>query len=169
MEADAAPYWLTLTGVNGTGKTMLMRQVFEQAKRINPGAHHNNPIWPPNWQEFRKGDNVYNDKRPYCIWMDEASLARRMRAGEYNLPRDLRTDYFVAMDELGVERDPTNFVSNALSMVCENRIGRWSMFATNLKLNEISERIDARVTSRLVRDNNRVITIEARDYAFRRK
>lgn len=170
MEAGEEPYWLTLCGVNGTGKSMMMRQVFEQAKRINPGNYANNPIWPPNWKESGKeGVNIYNDRRPYCIALDEASLARRMRGGEYDLPVDLRGDFFVTLDELGVERDPTNFIANSLSKLCENRIGKWTMFATNLSLKEITERIDARVASRLIRDGNRFININARDYAMRPK
>jgi hypothetical protein len=170
MERGADPYWLTLTGLNGCGKTMLMRQVFIEAKRINPGNPANNGFWPPDaLTSWSKGVNTYTASRPYCIWLDESQLARRMRSGEYDLPVQVRGDYFVALDEIGVARDPTNFVADAVASLCENRLGRWGMFATNLTLPEIAERIDARVTSRLIRDGNRVVTIEARDYALRRE
>jgi hypothetical protein len=169
MERGAEPYSLTLLGENGCGKTMLMRQVLEQAKRINPGNPLNNPIWPPDWEQFAPGKvNVYTGTRPYCIMLEEGTLARRMREGEYDLPSSLRGDFFVALDEIGVARDPTNFVADAVSSLCEHRMHRWGMFASNLRLREIAERIDARVTSRLIRDGNKVVTIKVHDYALRR-
>ena len=170
MESGAQPYWLTFTGVNGCGKTMLARQVFEQAKRINPGNPANNPIWPPDALErAAEGVNVYEPSRPYCIWIKEGDLASRMRGGEYGLPEDLRGDYLVALDELGISRDPTNFVSEAVGRLCDNRIGRWGIFCTNFTLNEIKERMDGRIASRLVRDDNLVVQITSGDYALRGK
>lgn len=166
MERGAIPYWLTLQGVNGCGKTMLMRQVFKEAKRINPGNPANNAIWPPDWEGLAQGVNVYTNARPYCLIFDESGLASRMRNGDFGLPASLRSDYFVALDEIGVARDPTNFVADAVAQLCENRIGRWSMFATNLTLAEIAERMDARISSRLIREGNRFMAIKARDYAY---
>ena len=78
MERDVTPYWLTLTGVNGCGKSYLMRQVFAEAKRINPGNPSNNPIWPPNWQDSTQ--RVYEGRRPYVLMLNEQDVAARMRA-----------------------------------------------------------------------------------------
>lgn len=160
------PYWITLTGVNGTGKTMLMKQVFDQADRLNPGNPKNNPIWPPDFAT--NGRRRYEGgERPYVMWLDERMLAQRMRSGqEWDLAARYRGDFFVAFDELGSVRDPTNFISDALATFCESRLRGWTMFTTNLSLKEIAERIDARVASRLIRDGNTVVQITARDYAL---
>lgn len=167
MERGASPYWLTLLGANGCGKTMMLRQVFQEAKRINPGNPAHNPIWPPNWATFEPKVNFYTDARPYCLWYDEGGMASRMRSGDYELPRNCRTDFFVGLDEVGITRDPTNFISEAVGTLCENRLNRWTVFASNLSLPQISERMDARITSRMVRDENRLVTIQAGDYALR--
>jgi DNA replication protein DnaC len=169
MERGEEPYWLTLSGVNGCGKTMLMRQVFEEAKRVNPGNPANNPIWPPDWKQFTKGTNTYTASRPYCLSLTEGDVARKMRGGQHDFIESIRGDYFIALDELGVARDPTNYVADVMAALAEARLGRWTMFATNLSLNEIGDRMDARITSRMVRDRNLLITIEARDYALRRR
>jgi DNA replication protein DnaC len=166
MEAGEDPWWLTFSGVNGSGKTMLARQVFEQAKRINPGAHENNPIWPPDWQT--SGEHTYRMRRPYCLWFDERTFAGRLRGREYDLADELRDDFFVVLDELGTVRDPTSFIADKLGELAERRLNRWTMWTTNLTLAEIAERLDARITSRLIRDGNRVVRIEASDYALRR-
>ena len=168
MELGMPPYWITLQGVNGCGKTFLMRQVFEQAKRINPGNPANNRIWPPDWSDFPPDKvNVYSGRRPYCLRYDESSLASLMRAGDYGLPMTLRADYFVCLDEIGGTRDPTNFMSDAVTQLCEGRLNRWGMFATNLTLQEIAERMDARISSRMIRHENKFIAISAGDYALR--
>jgi DNA replication protein DnaC len=168
MESGSEPYWLTFTGVTGCGKTMLARQVFEESKRLNPGNPANNPIWPPDaFDRMSEGTNTYESSRPYCLWFKEGDLAARMRAGEYSLPEDLRGDYLVVMDELGIARDPTNFVSEAVGRFCDNRLGRWTIFCTNFSLNEIRDRMDARISSRLVRDDNLVVQITSGDYALR--
>jgi hypothetical protein len=165
MECGAEPYWLTLQGTFGCGKTMLLRQVHAEAKRINPGNPVNNPIWPPDWDA--NDTHVYHGRRPYALIYDEGGLASRMRSGYYELPRSLRDDWFVAMDEVGVTRDPTNFVAEAISTFCDIRLRSWTMFATNLTLQEIADRMDARIASRMLREGNKVINITACDYALR--
>jgi len=168
MERGAAPYWLTLQGRFGCGKTYLMDQVFRQAKRINPGNPANNPIWPPDWKVRRvEHTNIYDGRRPYALRYDEGGLASRMRNGDYTLPRSLGDDWFVAMDELGVTRDPTNFVADAMTTFCDIRLCRWTMIATNLTLQEIAERMDARIASRILRHENKLVSIAAGDYALR--
>ena len=167
MERGTEPYWLTLVGVNGCGKTMLARQVHEQAHRINPGNPQNNPIWPPNWSADKQ--EVYRERRPNCVWIDERAFASRVRSGEYDLPDSLRADWCVAFDELGTVRDPTNFIADQISSLAERRLRRWMIWTTNLNAQEIGERIDARVSSRLIRDRNRVVKITAGDYALRRR
>ena len=168
MEQGRQPYWLTLTGANGCGKTRLLQQLFRQAQRLNPGNPANNPIWPPDWETRPRGAvSVYEDSRPLCRWFTESGMAAKMREGFWELPRLLQEDWCVALDELGGARDPTNFVADAVAQVCDLRLGRWTLFATNLTLGEISQQVDARIASRLIRDDNRVLTITAGDYALR--
>lgn len=167
MEHRAEPYWLTLSGRNGCGKTMLAKQLFAEAKRINPGNPKNNPIWPPDWQTNE--EKVYSGSRPYCLWFDEADFAAKMRAGQYDLPETVRTDFLVVLDELGFVRDPTNFVADAIATLAQKRLKSWMIWATNLNLSEIAERIDARIASRLIRDGNVVVQIKSGDYALRPK
>ena len=166
MWVGAHPRWLTLTGVNGCGKTMLARQLYERGQTVNPGNPANNAIWPPDWNE--SGSHVYFGRRPACRWFDERAFASRLRAGEYDLADYLRDDFMVVLDELGSTRDPTNFVADKLGELAERRMNRWTVWTTNLDLAEIAERLDARISSRLIRDENQVVRITADDYALRR-
>lgn len=151
--------WLTLEGKNGCGKTLLARQLFAQARRLNPG---NRGMWGPFY-----GFDWIPDQ-PTCTWIDGPSFASRFRAGEYTLPESFAHDWCVVFDELGADRDPSSFVADGLHRFCASRLGKWTIFTTNLTTQEIADRIDARVASRLIRDRNIKHRITAGDYALRR-
>jgi hypothetical protein len=152
--------WLTFTGVAGCGKTMLMSQIFDEVKRLSP---HNGPRVT--------GGGFYQEssRRPRSVWMEESSFAEKMRGGEYDLPEYLAQDWIVAIDDIGSSRDKTDFLADALYRLCNARLGRWTMFTTNLTLGELASRVDERVASRLIRDGNVVCQIGASDYALRNR
>lgn len=158
MAARATPRWLTLSGVAGCGKTMLATMLFNEAKKHNPA-----------------GDGLWIDptgrgaRRPKNVWLDASRFADRMKEGEFDLPEYLVDDWLVVMDDLGASRDKTSFVADATYRFCNARRDKWTIFTTNLTLPEISERIDERVASRLIRDNNALISIRAGDYAMARR
>lgn len=161
MERGAQPYWITLTGKQGCGKTMLARQLYQQSKLTNPGR---GSLWV-------SGNGVYDsrDRRPNCVWSTSNDFADRMRNGEYDLPEYLRADYCVAIDDLGAARDKTEFVADGLYRLADQRMHRWMIWTTNLDLAEIGARLDPRISSRLIRDENVFATISAPDYAMRKR
>jgi DNA replication protein DnaC len=164
MEADAEPYWLTFAGTFGCGKTFLSRQIFGQAELINPGAYSKNPVWYGG-----QGVMTEENRRPKCVWMTEKSFASIVRGGDYDYPKYLRPDFLVVLDDLGSERDSTGFLANCLFDLANSRLGRWTIFSTNYSVAEIVDRLDGRIASRLIRDENRVVKITAGDYALRLK
>lgn len=164
MAAMRAPYWLTFAGIQGSGKTMLARQLFEQAKQHNPGDYRNNPCWVSG-----TGMHDESNRRPNCVWLHATNFADRMRGGEYDLPEFLQADFLVVIDDLGSVRDKTEFVADGLYRFADRRMHRWAVWTTNLKIEEISLRMDARIGSRLLRDENRLVTITAPDYALRKR
>lgn len=160
VAAGAPPYWLTFTGVPGCGKTFLARQIFEAAKPYNPG----NP-------SLRISGSGYFDerrRRPGCVWLTATQFADRLRAKEYDLPEYLAADFIVVLDDLGAARDTTAFIAEAVYRLCNERLGRWTLFTSNLSATAIAEQIDPRVASRLIRDGNKAHRITAPDFALRR-
>lgn len=159
MARGAQPYWLTLSGLQGTGKTMLARQIFAQARRHNPGDRE--AIWVT-------GHGVYDhrDRRPRCVWMHSHEFGERMRSKEYDLPEYLRADFLVVLDDLGAARDSTDFLADGLYRLADQRMHRWTIWTTNLTLDEISSKLDGRISSRLIRDDNAIVSIKASDYAM---
>lgn len=160
IAAGADPYWLTLSGVPGSGKTFLARQTFLAAAKFN---HRGNaPVCLTNPRDPA-------DRRPDCVWLDSTRFADRLLAcREFDLPEYLARDFLVAYDDLGAARDKSDFLADALYRLCNHRLARWTIFTTNLTLEEISTRIDDRVASRLIRDRNLGLSLKAGDYALRK-
>lgn len=160
MKAGSRPHWLTISGLCGTGKTMLAKQLFDKSKPVNPGAAS---LWVHD-MSLREEDR----RRPRCVWLTAADFAKRIREKEFDLPEYLRADWLVVIDDLGAERDPTAFVADSIYRLCNGRMGKWTVFTSNLDLPEIARQIDERVASRLIRDGNIFHRITAKDYALRK-
>lgn len=162
VAAGAPPYWLTLTGIQGSGKTMLAKQAFAEASQYNPG---NASVWIA-------GHGIYDgsNRRPRCVWYTLPDFKEQMLGGDYGLPEYLRQDFLVAMDDLGAARDTRdNALAEGLYRLADQRMGRWMLWTTNLTLKEIADRWDPRLSSRLIRDENRLVAISAPDYALRKR
>lgn len=151
--------WLTLAGVNGCGKTMLAAQAFQFVSRNYPFA---GSVWI-------SGDRGrLTSRRPKCVWIDEVSFSKRCKEGEYDLPEYLGEDWLVVLDDLGASRDKSGFTGEMLFRLCNARVGKFTMFTTNLDLTGITTQIDPRIASRLIRDGNQFKAISAGDYSIRK-
>lgn len=162
IAAGRPPYWLTLTGVQGSGKTMLARQVFAEASKYNPG---NATLWVA-------GHGIYDaaNRRPRNVWFTAPAFKDKMLGGEYDLPEFLRQDFLVVIDDLGAGKDTKDHAAaEGFYRLADHRMGRWMIWTTNLTLKEIAERLDPRLSSRLIRDDNKVATITSGDYALRKR
>lgn len=158
--AGETPYWLTLAGVTGCGKTMLAEQTFREARRHNPADRVT--VWQSGvgvWSEY--------NRRPVSLWMTATTFAERVRA-DFHYTERLANEYLVAIDDIGAARDQTTFIAEALYRLLNARIGRWTLMTTNFSLSEIGTAMDERVSSRMIRDRNQFCVIRAGDYAMRK-
>lgn len=150
MRAGLSPRWLTIAGKQGNGKTLLARQIFEQARQINPA---------------RSGIWYGPRRRPDCVWLDEVLFAKAITTDAY-LPEYLSDDYLVVLDDLGSAREQWDRVADALFRLANARLGKWTIWTTNLTHAEIAAK-EPRVASRIIRDGNKAVRITAPDYALR--
>lgn len=137
--------WLTLSGVSGTGKTMLATQAFA---------------------EVRSFAFSY-------AFVRERDFDSELRGGNWTIARMFERMDFVVFDDLGSTRDTSGLLANAIAEFVAVRERRWTLWTTNLPLDSDDpseatvKRIDPRIASRLIRDGNRFVRIEAEDYALR--
>lgn len=153
--------WLTYGGEQGSGKTTLASQVYRSASRFNPG---NVGLWVG-------GDSRNFKRRPHCVGMEATEFADRC-ATDRGYPDYLRDDFLVWIDDIGSadeSKESMRWLATALYRLCNARLGKWTLFTTNLTMKEIGEKIDPRVLSRLIRERNEFVRIDAPDYAVRKK
>lgn len=139
VRAGKAPgKWLTLSGLPGVGKTMLANQAFA---------------------EIRTFAFSY-------AFIRERDFDSELRGGNWTIARMFERMDFVVFDDLGSTRDTSGLLANAIAEFVAVRERRWTLWTTNLTLEQVRE-IDPRIASRLIRDGNRFVRIEAEDYALR--
>ena len=136
------PRWFTVCGRSGTGKTMLLTELFNFCK--------------DNFQTSVKlhGDNV----SLYDFYAATTSqLADTFRQYGYNAYAEKADLLFV--DDIGAEKDTTGFVKGKLCELLSRRLGKWTLLTSNLTLTEIGENYDNRISSRIIRDDNMFVRL----------
>jgi DNA replication protein DnaC len=146
------PFWLTLCGVPGCGKTWAAKLV---------------------WRRFLSVGRLYRDTATNALlarsgrWVNWVKLLSDTKAGDYSWRDGIRSEHFVVLDDIGAEAQ-TEFAKEQLFVLLSARVGRWTLITSNLTPEQIGKRVDQRIASRLIRDRNRVVHNTARDYALRR-
>ena len=148
------PYWLSLCGKSGTGKTLLARAVYRQFMDQNRFE-----------LSFDRARNRIQGNT--AMFVDWRKFCDQIRGGAYELIEDVCDEWLVVIDDLGAERDTTGFIAAATDRILNSRRGKWTLITTNLPLSEIGDRIDPRVASRMIRGSNQVVEIEAVDWNLR--
>lgn len=155
MQEKCAPYWLSLIGSSGTGKTHLARRIYR---------------WHQECSLVRDGMNAEGSEiiyaREWCRWPELAAL---LQANDgFGQLHDIRVAKFAVLDEVGGEFDKTGHATNCLSRILCGRVGKWTVITSNLTMDDV-EKLDARIASRMIRDGSVVVDVNAEDYALWKK
>jgi hypothetical protein len=134
---------------------MLAKQISRQARTL----HQPPEVTLPDGTPYTPG----------VRYIEAAEFASRMYAGAHEWLDEVCRDWLVTFDDLGAARDKQDYLADQLFRLASQRVSRWTVWTTNLNLEEIKVRVDGRLASRLVRDGNKFVTIEAGDYALRKE
>jgi DNA replication protein DnaC len=155
MNKGSAPYWISYLGGTGIGKTHLSKEIFRYVDN-----HYSHT------ELYQRRDGSYSNYRE-CIFMDCRKLAKMARNGEYDSITNLSNVYFLVLDDLGAAYDRNGYIASVYDELINDRLGKWTVITSNLDAEEISEQLDARIASRLVRNNSVRLDLTAPDYNTR--
>lgn len=152
MHGDRPPRWLTLLGQSGVGKTHTARAMYALAKK-RLGFQLCPRLGIEQFRTFR-----------FFNWTEACG---RMRDGEHDLVKAMRAVDLLVLDDIGAEYDPSGYVTSQLYRVIDGRMGKWTILTSNLTLAQINDTLDQRIADRMLRDGNKVQTVEAKSWAMR--
>lgn len=164
VQARAKPRWLTLLGNSGAGKSLISRCVYQFVKER--GRYYR--------MKGATGEDVVQWHETF--WANWRTDAREMRSGDFSIVDLLCTSpehrnheiWFAVIDDLGASNETSrSYLLNAIDSIADARIGRWTMWTSNLTLGQIGDLLDPRIASRMIRDGNEVIQVDVPDFNLR--
>lgn len=157
-QRDVVPYWLTVLGPSGVGKTLALRQAFRMLS-------HNGFLW--------EIDTATGDRLPQCAHLKPMEDLRDWEApgayADYDLLYIEDIGAGATIDGTGRAKGAAAVTASRVNELLMSRVAKWTLLDANLTLGEISTQLDPRVASRLKRDGSLLLEIPStvRDYNFR--
>lgn len=152
MLDDLPPRWLSLLGTSGAGKTMLARRIANIFR-----DHLDFTVIKAD------ADQVVRRRGGFISWN---KLATALREQDYRMFDDVARDWFVVVDDIGSEH-ASAFINAKLFEFCARRENKWTVFTGNLSLDQVGERFDTRIASRMIRHGSVVCDVEVPDFNTR--
>ena len=145
MEAGARPRWITFLGNSGAGKTYLADKL--KTKAPSELNYHSSLL---------KGT---------CRW-EWVKLLSKLREEEYWRLNDIADANLAMIDDIGTEAG-TKFSSEKLFELLARRTRKWTIITANMSLEQVAQKIDPRVASRMIRDGSEVVDVACQDFSMR--
>lgn len=159
IQAAEQPHWLSMLGATGNGKTHLAKLLYRVAKSRTPPAS----IVPGRvkypWETLIDGAR--------CQFIDWRTFCGKLLDKQWHLLDEVCDAWFVVLDDIGTEHDPSGVLKNALDRILNSRIGMWTVITSNLFYDQIAEKLDVRIASRMRRCGSVVVETNATDFVLR--
>lgn len=159
--AGRAPRWLSLLGNSGAGKTMLAKRIWHLFR----DHRHTMIDWPRSRETQETNPRIIRWRGGFINW---GKAVNRMLEGDYAFLEDLRAYDFFVLDDVVSEYQKMRELSAAkLYDVLESRLGKWTVITANVFLHQVSESLDQRIASRMLRNNSTVVEVDVQDFNLR--
>lgn len=165
MQARKTPRWLSLLGPSGNGKTFLVRLIFKWVQQ--QGCLFK--------RRYAGGDVVQAHR---TMWVSWRMACKAMKNGDFTASEELTINrmhrdhavWCAVIDDIGAgDETSKGYLQNALETIVDARLGTWTIFTSNMNLDQIGEKLDRRISSRMLRAGNRVLEVDLPDWNLEEK
>ena len=154
--SHSEPIWLSLIGNTGVGKTHLAQEIKRTWRRLE--IRKRCPNSASGWR-------VTRGKRQFFAW---PYITNKIRQGDFGI-----IDYvcdeidFLVIDDLGVGYQ-SELTTAKLGEIADRRLRKPTIITANLSLEEISDKLDPRIASRMIRGGSLVVDFQqTQDWSLR--
>lgn len=134
------PHWLSILGPSGIGKTFINKQICRLLGKW----------WRVPTPTGQRGP-----------WIAHIVPSADLR--DYNAPKDYAEADLVFVEDIGIgageDKGPAAVTRSRINELLQLRTGKWTVLDANLYRSEIATLMDARISSRLKRDDSVLIEI----------
>ncbi len=155
QQPEFEPYWLTILGPSGIGKTLALKQAFKMLSR-------NEHLW--------EIETATGSRMPQC-----AHIVPGEDLTDWRAPKDYGAYDLIYVEDIGsgggVDKGAGAVTASRVTELLQYRTGRWTMLDGNMTRGAVAERLDSRVASRLKRDGSILLELpdEVPDFCDRAK
>lgn len=153
FDTGKKPRWLVMLGTSGAGKTHLAREIWRWFKAS------------PHFATRVSDDEEIIYPGQFASWRN---VADGILSGNYARMNELCREKFVVLDDIGAEyQDRAGIVKSKLDRLIDARLGKWTLITCNHTLQQIAERMDTRIASRMIRGGSVVVEVDVPDFNAR--
>ncbi len=151
--ADETPYWLTILGPSGVGKTFALKQAYSFLRR-------NEHLWEVGTQT--------GSRLPQC-----AHIIPGEDLNDWQAPKDYGKYDLIYVEDIGAgagtEKGAGAVTTARVAELLQYRTGRWTLLCANKSMAQVAKDLDPRIASRLLRDGSVLIELpkDVPDYNLR--
>lgn len=149
---DKKPKWLSLLGSSGAGKSHIARRLRRVA--LERVSRHNTRV-----KVFERGIGPL-----WASWYSWPIISAGFREGAYSVIDEISAEWFVVLDDIGADHDPSGVGNRSLYRILDERIGKWTVLTSNLSLESLAE-INSRIPSRMHRNDSIIVNVDLPDWS----
>ena len=178
MSDGLDPYWLTLVGISGTGKTMLAKAIVKYINLYGRTIYNRTIANSFGDQDSRRIYSYAQSGPLFVAWREICPVDKDAR-GRLSTAS---SDWFKCVDELKAQVgekvtvdgepgiQPKPFEIQACGDLLDERLRKWTVITTNMQRRAIARFWDVRIASRLMRDGAVICDLsDTRDFGIRRE